>query len=182
MRAGLAAERGGRERSERQVERLRRGHRRLERLLGELRRVERRLDGSGRGRTRRDPPLFLEPQLSEPPLRARRIAPGELEPRPQPSPGGELPTREPRPDHPAGSDAPRDDRGSALADALAAAVERLQARATAGERPEEDRPLPVGGTRAEVAAMSPSPEPLRSRRELSWWAAWRARRLERRRR
>jgi hypothetical protein len=182
IRAGLAAERGGRETSEHQLESLRRGHRRLERLLGELRRVQ-RSDG-GRGRRRGDPSGSFEPQPSEPPLRARRIAAGESEAErgPRPSPTHELPARELRPDQPAGSDASRDDRGGELADALAAAVERLQARAGAGDRRPQQRALPARDPTPAVVAMSPSQEPLRSQREISRWAAWLARRLERRRR
>jgi hypothetical protein len=197
---------------------LRRGHRRLERLVEELRCVVRKVDSAGGDRTRGGPARSLETQLGDPPLRARRLAPGELEaerkPRvgsasperiaevpdppaaervgtgasvplpatPRPSPDAEVPAGTSRLDHPAGSDASRDERGGELADALAAAVERLQARATASDPLEEDPPLPAGETRPPVVAMSPSHEPLRSRGEISWWGAWRARRLARRRR
>jgi hypothetical protein len=196
---------------------LRRGQRRLERLVEELRGVLRRVDREGGDRARGGPARSLETQLGDPPLRARRVAPGELEaerePRagsappggapevtdapaaervgtrtsvasratPPPSPAGEVPTRTPHSDHPAGPDASRDERSGELADALAAAVERLQARATASD-PAKGRPLLAGETSSPVVAMSPSREPLRSRREISWWGAWRARRRARRRR
>jgi hypothetical protein len=230
IQAGLSAERAPRERSERQLESIRRAHRRLERLVRELRGVVRRMDDSGRGRAPGGPPRPVDPHLSDASPVAHRVgrgdslagsnapaggapgagvveipglvevpdavevrdlrgarggarttgpSPGTIPRRP---PGGESPARMPRPDHPAdlASDPSPDRRGSELAEALGAAVERLRARAAGADRLEGVQPGPTGETSPPLVAMSPSKEPLRSGREISWWAAWRARRRARR--
>jgi hypothetical protein len=80
------------------------------------------------------------------------------------------------------ADVSRDQRAQELDAALALAVDRLRARAAAGDGPDSTtEPGPARASSAPVS-MSPSREPLLAAPKLSWWAAWRARRRARRQR
>ena len=104
MRQDLDTERAARERSERELELMRDGHGQLERLLGEMRGILARLAAAVAGEHRA-------------PSRAA------------PSAGASTPTGPSRADlEPSG-----EPRGAEMADALAAAVERLRVRADASQ-------------------------------------------------
>src|SRR6185437_9153210 len=131
---GLHAERGARERAERELAEVREGHRRMEGLLGEIRALVGRL-AAMLGAMRRGP----EAPPREPAMPPRD--PGPLAPR--------------RPAALAGQQ-----RGMEMADALAAAVERLRARAlSAPPLPEDpaEPPPPGGAVEAPAALLPPDP-------------------------
>jgi chaperonin cofactor prefoldin len=180
----LAAERAARERSERLLESMRLGHRALEGIVGETRAIVGRLAAS-----------FADAQAQR---------------RPAPEPPAE--PRAPRPQAPAaapvGEPGAGKVRSGEMADALAAAVERLRARA------EEQAPDGIGqtstaGGRAAAATLAPEapavrierrrvPRPVarpvapempppasvptlpRYKHSLSWIGRWRIRRKQRR--
>jgi hypothetical protein len=123
MQHGLAAERVARERSERLLESMREGHRRMEGLVGEMKGIVVRLTAAfGAGRRpdmRPDQAATPQPHLREGPVpgEARSTEPG-----------------------PSARAAAAEARGAEMADALAAAVERLRARAEAAHVAEQSPP------------------------------------------
>jgi hypothetical protein len=119
MQHGLAAERVARERSERLLESMREGHRQMEGLVGEMKGIVARLTAAFGAARRPDvrPDRAADPQ---PHLR-EGFAPGEARPT-EPGPLA---------------------RGAEMADALAAAVERLRARAEAAPVAEQRPPAPA---------------------------------------
>jgi hypothetical protein len=135
IQRGLVAERSARERSERELATIREGHRRMEGLLGEIRALISRLGA----------------MLSS--VRARP------EPQPQPvspqQPQSLEPPRSTGTSQAAASAAQQ--RGLEMADALAAAVERLRARAqTAPPLPEDPGELEA----LRPATPAPVPDPV----------------------
>jgi chromosome segregation ATPase len=157
IRHGLDAERAARERSELLLESMRRGHRKVEAIVGELRAVVQRLRAST----------------------AATPSPPEQSPQASQTPQGSLMLQAPQtpPDWPAAASVERAElaqsdpqetvRRDELAEALAAAVERLRARAQ--EYPVEH---PV-----EPPASTP-----RHKHSLSLIARWRRARKQRRER
>jgi hypothetical protein len=137
IQRGLVAERSARERSERELAGIREGHRRMEGLLGEIRALIGRL-GTVLSAVRRAP---------EPPP---QTAP------PAPIPADRTPSGLP--------DAAAQQRGLEMADALAAAVERLRARALSAPplppEQEQEPDEPVGtGLAADAREQGRAPRP-----------------------
>ncbi len=134
---GLRAERGARERAERELAEIREGHRRMEGLLGEIRALVGRLAAMLSGLRREAPAAPARPREDAAPREA-----------------GPLPPR--RPAALAGQQ-----RGMEMAEALAAAVERLRARALSApplpEDPAEPR-LPGAVAEAPTAPLPADPE------------------------
>ncbi len=137
IQEGLLAERSARERSERELASIREGHRRMERVLGEIRAIVGRL-GALLSSTRRapEPPPVAAPTVAAPP-RASGVA--------------TAPIGQPR--------------GAEMADALAAAVERLRARALSAPPLPEDPQEPEAASPAEepAGATQPQERPLEGR-------------------
>jgi hypothetical protein len=135
VESGLRVERGARERAERLLETIRSGHRRMEEIVSEVRSAVGRLGGA----------------LSAPPPAAAADAAdadsvnAPAEPALRSSPYGR-----PLPRAPQRSDPPRP-RGNEMADALAAAVERLRARAEAAQGSDAQ------GTAAQTEAAQTAP-------------------------
>jgi hypothetical protein len=129
----LDAERAARERSETLLESMRRGHRRVEGLVEELRRVVGRLKDAASAAAPRAPAGEARPAGEVTP--GGEAGPGgEVTPRGEARPGGEVtpggeagPRGEPSPGP--GTTGPEGAEGTEMADALAAAAERLRARA-----------------------------------------------------
>jgi hypothetical protein len=113
LQQGLADERAARERSELQLEGMREGHSQMARLLGDMRGLLERLAiAAAAPRASAPPPRTLPPSLTT----TAHLASAEPPPaKPTPT------TRTPAPEA----------RGAEMADALAAAVERLRERAQA---------------------------------------------------
>jgi hypothetical protein len=140
----LAAERAARERSEGLLESIRRGHRVVESLVGDTRAIVGRLAAAFAGSQAGAPPLGADEPYGE--VRASRLRPGS----------------DASAARPAGIAAPV--RSAEMAEALAAAVERLRARA--------EEPAPEGmretvtvaaaedATRPAAAPAAPTPAPL----------------------
>ncbi len=128
IQRALDAERAARERTERMLESMREGHRRLELLLGELKDIVARVTTALAGA----PAATSEPAAGP-------------EPEPAASAGASSPLARP----PVAA-APGEERGAEMAAALAAAVERLRARADA---------LPPSAAELEHAEPAPAPEP-----------------------
>jgi hypothetical protein len=136
IQRGLVAERSARERSERELAAIREGHRRMEGLLGEIRALISRLGA----------------MLSS--VRAR----------PEPPPQQPMPSQQAQPPQPLRSSetsqaaaSAAGQRGLEMADALAAAVERLRARAqTAPPLPEDPGELEA----LRPATPAPVPDPV----------------------
>jgi hypothetical protein len=158
IQQGLAAERAAREHSEQLLENMREGHRSMELLLGEMKGILARVTGALAAQERAQRAAagtttttgFVSPAI-EPLADARPRAP--LAP-------GEQPQVCQRP---GSADAP-EAQDPEMADALAAAVERLRARAEAA--PPQDTPAsaptPTGGPPvpgATAAAMAPEEVP-----------------------
>jgi hypothetical protein len=137
----LAAERTARERAEELLESMRRGHRTLESLVGETRAIVGRLAATFAG------PRPASPIAAEEPLGELRISRTR-------SPGRASPT--------AVADIAAGARSAEMASALAAAVDRLRARA---EEPAPDgmrQAVSVGGgeeTPLAIEATAPAPPP-----------------------
>jgi uncharacterized coiled-coil protein SlyX len=116
MQEGLEAERAARERSEALLEEMRRGHLRMEGLVGEMKAIVERLNTA----------IAAEGQVEEPRL---AMAPPAARPEVGRSPEPDLAVEQ---------------RGAEMADALAAAVERLRSRAEAAPAlPPASIPVPV---------------------------------------
>jgi predicted nucleic acid-binding Zn-ribbon protein len=124
---GLQAERGARERAERELTAIRDGHRRMEGLLGEIRALVKRLAAVLGGLRSPEPPA--RPAVPTPPAAPRRA--------------------EERSGASAGQQ-----RGLEMAEALAAAVERLRERALSAPPLPED---PGGPPPPRVAHTEPLP-------------------------
>lgn len=143
LQRGLQAERSARERAERELAGIREGHRRMEGLLGEIRALISRLGSViGTLREKPAPPAAPAPQ----PLRA---ALGATEP-----------------------SALARQRGEEMAEALAAAVERLRARASSAPPLPEDpgehvAAAPVPDPSAPVPPRAPVPPPATGSEEAS---------------
>jgi hypothetical protein len=125
---GLQAERGARERAERELAAIREGHRRMEGLLGEIRALVKRLATMLGG------------------LRSAAPAPAPSAPRRAEEP-------QVRPGAVAGQQ-----RGMEMADALAAAVERLRERALSAPPLPEDPAEPSPPHRAGATPADPEPQ------------------------
>jgi hypothetical protein len=155
--------------------RMRRGHRRLADILAELRTVMSRLSGLIAEAGRDVAPEPFETQLSEARIRAYRLGPPNRGSEPKrATDGGSAAV--------SAEDGPRDPRARELDSALAVAVERLRARAAAGDGLEGGAEAGSPQSSGIPVSMSPSREPLLARRRPSWWAAWWARRRARRQR
>jgi small-conductance mechanosensitive channel len=128
----LASERAARERAERVLESIRSGHRKVEEIVGETRTIVGRLAAVFAARQQPRP----EPAEDTPAARpAPRPDPGAAPPAARPAPAGAI-------------------RSGEMADALAAAVERLRARA---EQPVPDgiRQSSTAGARTGAATFAP---------------------------
>ena len=130
LQQGLAAERAARERSELQLEGMREGHSQMARLLGDMRGLLERLAiAAAAPRASAPPPRSLPPSLT---TTAQVPAAGQAQPAEAPAAQAAVPV-EPLPAKPAAP--PRvpvpEARGEEMAEALAAAVERLRERAQA---------------------------------------------------
>jgi hypothetical protein len=160
--------------SESLLERIHRGHRQLEGLLRETRALASRL-----GEVIVEPGEDAAPERFETQLNEARISAYRLGP-PNRARAGERAAEAPA--AVLAAEASGDQRARELDAALALAVERLRARAGAGDEP--DGTSEPGAPRASSApvSMSPSREPLLAAAKLSWWAAWRSWRRARRRR
>jgi chromosome segregation ATPase len=165
LRRGLEAERAARERTERLLESMRRGHRALERLVGELRGVVGRLRVAVATVTAGDP------------TETERLA----EARPDPSTARHRAARDSQPPSASGRVVEEADRGE-MAEALAAAVERLRARvedvgeaAAGADEGERERPVPASGR-----ASPPGSRPAPHKHSASLLTRLRIRRKERR--
>jgi hypothetical protein len=136
----VAAERAARERSERQLENIRHGHRKVEGIVGETRAIVGRLAAAFAGSQAQQRPA---------PSQQRPATPQQPPPEPRaaaPPPGA---AREP-----SAASVANPVRSGEMADALAAAVERLRARA------EEPAPDGIGhtstaGGRSAAATLAP---------------------------
>jgi polyhydroxyalkanoate synthesis regulator phasin len=147
---GLDAERAARERSERLLESMRRGHRRMEGLVGEIRGTVARLTDA-LGASASDPRDARPVTAAWGPVHDALV---------QPVPRG----RERAPTVPSDLGGAR--RGE-MADALAAAVERLRARVEEAPAPAERQPAPV---------VKPPPH----KHSMTLLTRWRIRRKQRR--
>ncbi|HEY2141607.1 MAG TPA: hypothetical protein VGG98_06070 [Solirubrobacteraceae bacterium] len=130
LRRGLESERGARERAERLLEDTRRGHRRMETLLGELKGVV----------------LRLRDAATEDLARARERDPSSSLPTPPPS-AATL--------RPVAALGEEDARRGEMAEALAAAVERLRARVASVD---DDAPVPAEAQ--DERGLAPPREPV----------------------
>jgi hypothetical protein len=137
MQQGLQDERAARERTEAMLEDVRKGHRQMEGLVGEMKGIVERLSAAIASAARK-PPAVMPPQ---------------------PVPGG--------PSMPPAEGLAPPGRGTEMADALAAAVERLRARAEATPAPQ---PPPV----------RPQLQPPTHKHSMSLIGRWRIRRKQRR--
>jgi hypothetical protein len=168
---GLDAERAARERSERELESMRRGHREVEGLVGELRDVVARLATRARAQRPHEPVGSPDPPSIAAATRPERdvLAGGE--------PDGNDPAS-------SASSGAGTARGGEMADALAAAVERLRARA----QDESDAPANAKEARDDpgiaLAAPpgAPGANPSQNKHSMSLLARWRIRRKDRRER
>ena len=138
MQRGLQDERAARERAERLLESMRHGHRQMEALLGDVRAIVQRLIAGARAEAPPEPagvastpaepgPVAAAPAEAEPP------APTVLAAAPSPSPSppsDDALMRRPEPGVQRLSSSV-EARGAEMSEALAAAVERLRARAEA---------------------------------------------------
>jgi hypothetical protein len=159
IQLGLEAERAARERSENMLENMREGHRRMEILVGDLKGILARLS-SGLSAAWR-PAAPEPPRAPEPPGHA-------VSPPPAASPEG---AAQAPPPPPPSSPEPAQLRGAEMADALAAAVERLRARADAAAtaaRPAQEEP------------RQPAPERVPHKHSMSLIGRLRNRRKQRR--
>jgi hypothetical protein len=127
IQRGLDAERTARERSEQQVQDMRDGHRRMESLLGEMRNIVAKVSTA----------LAAEEQRAS--ERQATLERARIVSRPAP---------------------PLDSaqvRGEEMADALAAAVERLRARAELSPAPVDPEPVPADPEPASVPSVETAP-------------------------
>ncbi|HWJ49963.1 MAG TPA: hypothetical protein VNR42_03025, partial [Solirubrobacteraceae bacterium] len=134
LQQGLTAERAARERSELQLEGMREGHSQMARLLGDMRGLLERLAiAAAAPRASTSPPRPLPPSLTI--TTAQVAASGQTQPAGDAAAPGAAPPAKPAP--PTRTPAPEtrtpvpEARGAEMADALAAAVERLRERAQA---------------------------------------------------
>jgi hypothetical protein len=148
LQRGLDRERAARERSEDLLEGMRQGYGQLGGLLGEVRGIVVRLLAAAEGARPAQAPIWPEAAGAPPPRSVRAESPrAPLHPAPAefsarstayPATRGAPPDQaDPQPS--AASEA----RGAEMADALAAAVERLRARAEAAPEPAEAPPAPT---------------------------------------
>ena len=169
IQLGLDAERTARERSERALESMREGHRRMEGLVGDLKGIVTRL-GSGLSTAWRQAPPAPAPAPAP-------VASAAL-PTPAAVPGPSAPASPAEtPEAPESPESPRAAqlRGEEMADALAAAVERLRARADAAP------PLPAqSATHAPLQASAAVQVRSAHKHSMSLIARWRNRRKQRR--
>jgi hypothetical protein len=167
MQRGLDAERAARERTQAQLEVMTRGHAQMQRLVGDMKGLIERLTGAVadiQGRSEAPAAVSAPPQRyaaprAPAPLEARERADG-APPQPYAAPRAPAPLA-------AREAADAQARGTEMADALAAAVERLRARAEAAV--EEPRAV---GARAPVLPQH--------KHSLSLIGRWRRRRKQRR--
>ena len=164
---GLQAERGARERAERELAAIKDGHRRMEGLLGEIRALVKRLAamlgglrGAGEAATPKPAPA--------PPAAATPVAPASpAMPPATPSAPAAAGWRRDEPVSRQGTVAGQQ-RGLEMADALAAAVERLRARALSAPPLPEDPGEPVPPRSVAPATPLPidpeAPQPLSAAR------------------
>jgi len=136
IQRGLEAERAARERSEVLLEAMRDGHRRMETLVGDMKTLIAQLT---RALTTRE--VAAEPSAASATAAPPPLSTASPEPPPMTSPAragtppehaGQAPAAPVRLAPPAGGEQPR---GEEMAEALAAAVERLRARAEAAPAP-----------------------------------------------
>jgi hypothetical protein len=166
MQHGLAAERAARERSERLLEGMREGYLKMESLLGGMRGLVERLTSALTAEAERRASVGVQPTASPLP-----IPPAQPQPQPQLrerlAPGQSWPARQAASSESSTPDPAAEARGAEMAEALAAAVERLRARAEVSAAPVSEPTAP--------AALRPP-----HKHSMSLIGRWRNRRKQRR--
>ena len=142
MQHGLIAERAAREHSERAIEGMREGHLRMESLLGDMRGLVERLTSALTAAAARQTSAAVAPLASPLPL-----PPAQPQPQPQLrerlAPGQSWPERQDATSESITPDPAAEARGAEMAEALAAAVERLRARAEVSAAPAPEPSTPA---------------------------------------
>jgi hypothetical protein len=151
MQHGLAAERAARERSERLLEGMREGHLKMESLLGDMRGLVERLTGALAAESERRDSVPAQASVTPPPAPP---APPQPQMRERLAPGASWPVQHRDTDESSTPDPAAEARGAEMAEALAAAVERLRARAEVSVAPLAEPTAPAVVRPAHKHSMS----------------------------